>query len=111
MKDHSISGDQARYATSIFAKYLYTSTIEASTKFYKNTFPYDMIFTKDNTSISDKQVEELTSKFNIHFRYCIGSLIYLLSARVDCSFLVHKVAKFWENLGKVHIEGFLHISR
>ena len=30
--------DQARYATSIVAKYLYTATVKVSTKFYKTTF-------------------------------------------------------------------------
>ena len=33
MKDHSISVDQARYDTSIIAKYLDTATVKASTKF------------------------------------------------------------------------------
>ena len=33
MKDHSISMDQARYATSIVEKYLYTATVQASTNF------------------------------------------------------------------------------
>ena len=46
LKDNSISVDQARYATSIFAKYLDTATVKLSTKFYKTTFPADMIFTK-----------------------------------------------------------------
>ena len=32
LKDHSISVDQARYATSIVAKYLDTATVKASTK-------------------------------------------------------------------------------
>ena len=44
--DHSISVDQARYATYIVAKYLYTATVKVSKKFYKTTFPADMIFTK-----------------------------------------------------------------
>ena len=46
LKDHSISVDQARYATSIVAKYLDTAISKVSTKFYKTTFPADMIFTK-----------------------------------------------------------------
>ena len=46
MKDHSISVDQARYATSIVAKYLDIATVKVSTKFYKTTLPSDMIFTK-----------------------------------------------------------------
>ena len=39
MKDHPISVDQARYATSIVAKYFDTSTVKASTKFYKTILP------------------------------------------------------------------------
>ena len=46
LKDHSIYVDQARYATSIVAKYLDTATVKVSTKFYKTTLPADMIFTK-----------------------------------------------------------------
>ena len=60
IKDHSISVDQARYATSIVSKYLDTATVKSSTKFYKTTLPSDMIFTKDDTSTSDEQVEKLT---------------------------------------------------
>ena len=60
MKDHSISIDQARYATSIAAKYLDNDTVNISTKFYKNTLPSDMISTKDDASTSDEQVEKLT---------------------------------------------------
>ena len=37
MRDHSISVDQARYDTSIVAKYLDTTTVKASTKFYNTT--------------------------------------------------------------------------
>ena len=46
MRDHSIYVDQARYATSIVAKYLDTTTVKLSTNFYKTTLPSDMIFTK-----------------------------------------------------------------
>ena len=46
LKDHSISVDQARYATYIVEKYLDTDTVKVSTKFYKTTLPADMIFTK-----------------------------------------------------------------
>ena len=60
MKYHSISVDQARYDTSIVAKYLDTATVKASTKFYNTTLPYDIIFTKADSSISDDQVEKLT---------------------------------------------------
>ena len=61
MKDHSISVDQARYATSIVAKYLDTNTVKASKKFYKTTLPSDMIFKKEDVSNSDEQVEKSTS--------------------------------------------------
>ena len=60
MKDHTISVYQVRYDNSIVAKYLDTATINTSTKFYKTTFPYDMIFTKDDVSNSDEQVEKFT---------------------------------------------------
>ena len=53
MKDHSISVDQARYATFIVAKYLDTDTVKASTNFYKTKFPDDMILTKEYVSTSD----------------------------------------------------------
>ena len=77
LKDHSISMDQARYATSVVEKYLGTVTFKVSTKFYKTTFPAEMIFTKYDVSTSDEQVEKLTREYNIHYRACIGSLIYL----------------------------------
>ena len=79
LKDNSISVDQARYATSIFAKYLYTATVKVSTKFYKTTLSADMIFTKEDVYTSDEEVQKLTREYNIHYRSCIGSLIYLLS--------------------------------
>ena len=60
MKDNSISVDQARYTTSIVEKYLDTATVRASTKFYKTTLPYDMIFTKADASTSDEQVDNMT---------------------------------------------------
>ena len=55
MKDHYISVDQAIYANSIFAKYLDTATVKVSTKFYKTTFPAEMIFSKEDLSTSDEQ--------------------------------------------------------
>ena len=101
--------DQSRYATSIVAKYLNTDTVNVSTKFYKTTFPDDRIFTKEGVSTSDEQVENLTTEYNIHYRACIGSLIYLLSTRVDLSFAVHKLAKFSANPGKVKFEGLIYL--
>ena len=46
MRDHSIYLDQARYDTSIVAKYLDTAKVKVRKKFYKTTLPADMIFTK-----------------------------------------------------------------
>ena len=60
MSNHSISVDQARYSTFIVTKYLDTVTYKASTKFHKTPLPSDMIFTKDDTSNSDEQVEKFT---------------------------------------------------
>ena len=111
MKDHSISVDQDRYATSVVEKYLDTAIVKVSTTFYKTIFPADMIFTKEDVSTIDEQVEKLTREFNIHYRACICSLIYLFSTRVDLIFSVQKVTKFSANLGKVHFEGFIHILR
>ena len=111
LKDHSISVDQARYATSIVAKYLETATVKVSNKVYKTTLPSDMIFTKEDVSTSDEQVESLTREYNIDYRACIGSLIYLLYTRVDLSFAVHKLAKFSANPGKVQFEGLVHLLR
>ena len=102
-ENHSISVDQARYATSIVAKYLDTATVKLSNTFYKTTLPAYMIFTKEDVSTSDEQIERLTREYNIHYRACIGSLIYLLSTRVDLSFVVHKLAKFSANPGKVYL--------
>ena len=68
LKDYYISADQARYATSIVAKYLDTATVKVTTKFYKTTFPADIIFTKEAVSTSDEQVQMLTREFNIDYR-------------------------------------------
>ena len=101
LNDHSISVDQARYATSIVAKYLDTATVKVSIKFSKTTLLADMIFTKEDVSTSDEKVEKLTREYNIDYRSCICSLIYILSTRVELSFAVHKLAKFSANPGKV----------
>ena len=95
----------------LFAKYLDTATVKLSNKFYKKTLPADTIFTKEDVSTSDEQIEKFTKKYNIHYRACIGSLIYLLSTGVDLSFAVHKLAKFSANPGKVHFERLVHLLR
>ena len=70
-----------------------------------------MIFTKEDVSTSDEQIEMLTREYNIHYRACMGSLIYLLSTRVDLSFTVHKLAKFSANPGRVRFVGLVHLLR
>ena len=94
IKDQSISVDQDIYDNSIVAKYLYNATVSTSTKFYKTTFPSDMIFTKAYAYTSDEKVENLNREFNIHYRACIRSLIYFLFTRVYLSFSVRKIAQF-----------------
>ena len=111
MKENFISLYQDRYDTSIVAKYLDNATFKTSTNFYKTNFPYDMIFTKADTSTSDDKVEKLAMEFNISYRSCIRSLIYLLSTRVDLGFSVHKLTKFSSNPSKVHFEGFVNLLR
>ena len=112
MKDHSISVDQARYDTSIVAKYFDTSKVNTIKKFYKTTLPSGMIFAKADAYTSDDQVEKLTREFNIHYRVCICSLIYLLSTRVDLSFAVHKLAKFSSNPVKlVHLLSYIRDNK
>ena len=87
MKQHYISVDKARYATSIVSNYLDTVIFKTITEFYKNTLPSDMMFTKDGSSTIYEQVKKLTSEFNINIRACIGSLNYLQF----CSTQVSKV--------------------
>ena len=60
MKDHSISVDQTRYATSI-VDYLDVSVVKISKNLYRTTLPYDIIFTKSDASTSDEQVGKLTT--------------------------------------------------
>ena len=92
-------------------KYLDNATVKKSTKLYKTNLPSDMIFTKDDVSSSDEKVDNLTREFNIQYRACIGSLIYLLSRRADFSFAVQKFAKFASNPGEVNFEGLVHLLR
>ena len=65
-KDHSNTVDQDRYTTSIEAKYLDTSTVIKSKKFYNTTLTYYIIFTKNDLYTSDDQVDELTRKLNMN---------------------------------------------
>ena len=111
MKDHSISVYKDRYDTSIVSKYFDTAAVKTSEKFYKTTLTSGMIFTKADVYTSDEQVDNLIKEFNIHYRACIVSFIYLLSKRVDFSFAVPKLAKFSSNPGRVHFEELVHLLR
>ena len=71
MKDHSIPVYQGIYCTSIVANYLDTAEFKEIKKFYKTTFPSDMIFTEDDASTSYEQVEKFNRELNIHYRSCI----------------------------------------
>ena len=75
-------------------KYLDTSTVKTSKKFYKTTLTSDMIFTKADAYISDEKIKKLTRELNNHYRACIGSLIYLLSTRLYLYYVVQKLSKF-----------------
>ena len=70
-----------------------------------------MIFTKEDSSTSDDQVEVLSREYNIHYIDCAVSLIYLSSTRVYSSYAVHKLAKFSSNPDKLHFEGLFHLLR
>ena len=94
MEDHSISVYQAICATYIVENILYIATVKASTNMYKTTSPYDVIFTKSDASTNYEQVDKLTREINIHYRACIGSLIYSLYTRVDLSSVVQKLETF-----------------
>ena len=90
-------------------KYLDTSIVKKSTKFYTTTFLSDMIFTKDEVSTSYEQVDKFTREFNIHHRACIGPSIYLLFIVVYLSFSLHKLAKFPSKPRKLYSEGLVHL--
>ena len=60
LEDHYISVDKGRYDISAVAKYLDTVTIKENPKFCKITLPHDMIFTKEDASTSDEQVEVIS---------------------------------------------------
>ena len=47
----------------------------------------------------------------MHYRACIGSLIYLLSTRVELSSTVHKLVNISANPGKINFEWLVHILR
>ena len=60
LKDHSISVNQDKYATSVVKDYLDTATIKENPKLHKTTLPHDMIFTKEDASISGEKLGVLS---------------------------------------------------
>ena len=70
-----------------------------------------MILTKADASTNNDKVKNLTREFNIHYRACISSLVYLFSKRVHLSFAVQKLAIFSSNSGKVHFKGLIYLLR
>ena len=61
LKDHYISMDHIRYATSIVAKYLDTETIKENSNFHKTTLPHDNILTKEYASTRDSKLEVVST--------------------------------------------------
>ena len=53
----------------------------------------------------------LSIEYNIHYKACLGSLIYLFYTKVDLCFVVHKLAKFSSNTGKLQLKCLLHLFR
>ena len=63
--------DQAIYAKYIFAKHLETATIKENSNYHKTIILHDMIFTKQDNSATDEQVEIFSRYYNIHYRACV----------------------------------------
>ena len=77
IKDPSISVDQYRYDTSVVANNLDTATIKENSKFHKTSLPRYMKFTKEDSSKSYEQVGVLSIQYNINYKSCLVSIIYI----------------------------------
>ena len=55
IKNHYVSVDQYMYDTYVVENYLYTDKLKENSKFHKPTLPHDMVFTKQDSSTSDKK--------------------------------------------------------
>ena len=95
----------------MFSKDIYTATTKENSYFHKTNLTHDMIFTKEDASTRDEKVGLLSIEYNIQYRYCVVSLIYLLSKRVDLYFTVHNLEKFSSNPGKINFEGLVNLLR
>ena len=74
----------------LLLKNLDTATIRENPNICNTTLLHDMIFTKEDASTSYEHMEIIYREYNIHYRACVGSLIYILSTRVYLCFAVHK---------------------
>ena len=84
-------------------KYLVTSAVKTSAKFYNITFSYDMIFTKADAYTSDEQAENLTRvQYSLHRLHWIIDLFVIYKSRFEfCSTQVRKVfIKPWKYILK-----------
>ena len=57
--DFSVTADQSRYCLAIVNKYLAGATIAPDDKRHNRTLPNDFVFTRDDASENDVQIEEL----------------------------------------------------
>ena len=92
------------YDTSVVEKYLATSTIKENSKFYKTTLPNDIILTKEDYYTNDEKVEVLSREYNIYYRACMGSLIYILSTIMDFS-----PSTSWQNFHQILVKYILRV--
>ena len=111
LKYHSISVDKYKYVTYVVSKYLGTDTIKEKFIWHKTKLPHDMVFTKEYSSTNDEKVEIISIYYNIHYIYCVGSLIFLLSKIVYLCFAVQTLAKMSSNPGTVYFDGLVHLFR
>ena len=58
-----------------------------------------------------EQVEMFSREYNIHYRACVGSLLYILSTREFLCFALYKLSRFSSNPGKAHFEILVHLLK
>ena len=70
-----------------------------------------MVFTKEDSYIIDEQAEAIYREYNIQYRLCVVSAIYIWSKIMDPCFAVHKLEKFLSNYGRVYFYGLVHFLK
>jgi len=111
MDNYDIEIDQSRYCKSIVKQYLETAGCANITRQHDMPLPSGFIPTADDCSKTDEATKELTTKFNIDFASCVGSLIYLSMTRTDIIYAVNKLAKFTRRPGRTHFTALIHLLR